>query len=319
VSDERRERTVWGVESVLVVTDPGMLESADAIAREVISEVDRACSRFRPDSELALLRDRLSMGADVSPILSMLVHDALEAAQLTDGDVDPTLGNDLTALGYDRDIEQLRGSDVTGVSIRVNRHAEPGWTRIRLENGILTVPDDLTLDLGATAKAVAADLAAQRVSDELGCGVLISLGGDIATAGFRPDGPWEILVQDTPSDPGQQVALGDGFGMATSSTQKRRWLVDSVPVHHILDPRFGLPSPVVWKSVTVAAASCLLANAYSTASIVRGRSAVGWLATLGVAARLVDVQNRVITLGGWPEDNATNEPRLPTVREEHHG
>lgn len=111
------------------------------------------------------------------------------------------------------------------------------------------------------------------------------------------------MVQDLPGDPEQQVTLEAGQAMATSSTQKRRWTLNGVEMHHILDPRFGLPVEPVWRSLTVAASSCLLANTYSTAGIVRGFAAVRWLENLGVAGRCVDQQYRVVTTGAWPTEN----------------
>ncbi len=293
-----------------MVTKPSVLARAERIARDVVDAVELACSRFRDDSELSLLQSapRLGAAVPVSPLLADLVRAALWAAALTEGSVDPTLGNDLLALGYDRDIARLdppKGGDETGVTVSVQRRGA-GWRRIALDGDRLTVPDDLRLDLGASAKAVAADRVAQRIADELGCGVLISLGGDIATAGPAVGSHWEILVQDTPTDPGQQVALPAGHAMATSSTRKRRWSQSGMPRHHILDPRFGLPADPVWRSATVASTSCLRANALSTAAIVRGAGAPAWLSEAGADARLVDRDGRVVTTGAWPAEEVQN-------------
>ena len=43
-------------------------------------------------------------------MLADLLGAALEAALLSDGDVDPTLGRALMALGYDRDIAEVGAS-----------------------------------------------------------------------------------------------------------------------------------------------------------------------------------------------------------------
>jgi FAD:protein FMN transferase len=176
----------------------------------------------------------------------------------------------------------------------------PGWRSVQLDGRLLRVPAHLALDLGATAKAVAADRTAARVADELGCGVLLSLGGDIATAGPSPAGGWRIRVQDLPADPAQQVLLGAGLALATSSTQKRRWQRAGETMHHILDPATGRPAVASWRSVSVAATTCWAANTLSTAAIVRGPAAVDWLASLGADARLVAPDGAVITTGGWP-------------------
>lgn len=296
--------TVWGLTASVTVTDASTMVDAQRVVQEVVSDVDDACSRFRPDSELTLKHAELAVGAPVSRTLALLVGSALDAARWTNGDVDPTLGKDLDALGYDRDIAQVKlvpaGTSMAEVQ---SRPRTPGWERVRLEGQTLLVPEDLRLDLGATAKAVAADRAAEQVAAELGCGVLVSLGGDIATAGSGPDGGWQVLVQDLPEDPWQQVTLQAGHAMATSSTQKRRWTHAGMDVHHILDPRFGLPAEPVWRSVTVAAPSCLLANAFTTAGVVRGFGAVEWFQQCGIAGRFVDRQGRVVATGSWPRDD----------------
>ena len=168
------------------------------------------------------------------------------------------------------------------------------------------VPAGVRLDLGATAKAWAADQAAARLAAELGGGILVSLGGDISVAGQAPAGGWPVRVQDVTGDPGDPapessvvVAVSDG-GLATSSTTARRWRRGGAVLHHILDPRSGLPAPPVWRTVSVAAATALDANIASTAAIIRGLAAPAWLSGLGLAARLVTVGGAVITTGGWP-------------------
>ena len=295
---------VWGLEASIAVEDPGVASDAERLVRGVVAQIDDACSRFRPDSELMRLQPVLSAGAEASPLLAALVQSALDAAHWTDGDVDLTLGKDMESLGYDRDIARVRlGSPRAVAPLSLPQRRTPGWRQVDLEGQKLAVPRNLRLDLGATAKAVAADRAASLVFEEMGCGILVSLGGDIATAGPEPEGGWQVLVQDLPTDPKQQVTLGAGQAMATSSTQKRRWKHEGHDMHHILDPRFGLPAEPVWRSVTVAASTCLLANAYSTAGIVRGFAAVAWFEREGIAGRLVDRQGRTVATGCWPRED----------------
>jgi thiamine biosynthesis lipoprotein len=298
----REDWTVWSCDASVVVTSPTDVAAASAIVRNVVRQVDDACSRFRSDSELSLRAADFARGAAASPMLVRLVEGALEAARLTDGDVDPTLGVELARLGYDRDISALEvGPEVESASAVVSVQRRPSvWKEVHLVDSILTVPARVQLDLGATAKAIAADIAAAAVASELGCGALVSLGGDIATAGAEPVEGWGILVQDTPADPRQQVTLMAGAAIATSSTQKRRWMSGGFVRHHILDPQFGLSAETIWRSVTVASSSCLHANALSTASIVRGFRAVQWLDGLDIGARFVDLRGRVVTTGQWP-------------------
>ena len=290
---------LWSTTARLVVTDPARLIEARAVTDAVLAEIETAASRFRPDSELAARSAEFTCGAEVSDTLAGLVREALVAARQTDGDVDPTLAHALDAVGYDRDIRLVFDD---GVPVRAIASTRPGWQGVTLAGNRLTVPAHLALDLGATAKAVAADRAAREVFDALGCGVLVGLGGDIATAGPAPEGGWQVRVQDAPLDPSAQVTLNSGMAIATSSTQRRRWTRAGQPQHHILNPRTGRPAEPVWRSVSVAAPSCHRANTLSTAAIVRGEAAVGWLGALGVPARLVAADGAVVTLGGWPDD-----------------
>jgi thiamine biosynthesis lipoprotein len=131
----------------------------------------------------------------------------------------------------------------------------------------------------------------------------VSLGGDIAVAGPAPAGGWPIGISDDHAAEASAatVAISEG-GLATSSTTVRRWRRGGLPAHHIVDPATGLPAAVVWRTVSVAAASCVDANVAATAAIVRGDSAPAWLAAAGLPARLAAADGRVVTLGGWPRE-----------------
>ena len=247
------------------------------------------------------------MTVEVSPLLAEAIAVALRAARMTDGDVDPTVADAMSALGYDRDFSLL---PTVGPPVRLTVRAVPGWRQVGLDEQarLLTLPRGVHLDLGATAKAWAADRAASRLAGALGCGVLVGLGGDISVAGPPPQGGWRIRVQDItgrpedpPAGPAAVVAIREG-GLATSSTTARRWRRGGDVLHHILDPRTSLPASVHWRTVSVAAASCVDANTASTAAIIRGPQALDWLSNLGLPARLVDAAGSVRTVGGWPAE-----------------
>jgi len=169
--------------------------------------------------------------------------------------------------------------------------------RVRLAPGV-------EIDLGSTAKALAADRAAAAARAASGAaGALVSLGGDIAVAGRPPGGGWPVLVSEDGTEPaegeGEVVLISDG-GMATSSTLIRRWTRAGVELHHIIDPATGAPVRGPWRAATVAAASCLEANAAATAAIVKGDGARAWLEERRLPARLVDLEGMVLALCGWP-------------------
>jgi len=297
-----------GVDVRLVVTDAGTIDTARDILLRELDELDRACSRFRPDSEIATIDRAQGRRVLISPLLTEAIGVALDAARGTAGDLDPTLGQVMSSLGYDRDFAAVPVDDPAApvvVRHRVN------WTAVELNPAACTVrvPAGVHLDLGATAKAWAADRAAARIRDVVGGSVLVGLGGDIALAGESLAEGWPIQVQDRPdgSDPGdadtagptQTVAVHTG-GLATSSTTARRWRRGGETMHHLLDPRTGAPAVTPWRTVSVAAPTCLAANIASTTAIIRGVMGQKSLQDSGFAGRLVDHGGRVTTVNGWP-------------------
>jgi FAD:protein FMN transferase len=286
---------------------------ADALGfatSEVVREldaIDRACSRFRGDSELIALARSDGAVSPLSPLLAEALKVALRAAAATDGLVDPTIGASLRLAGYDRTFARIRARN--GADVRVRFRPAAGWQLVELDEDRRTVrlPRGCELDLGATAKALAADRAAAAASTRTGMGVLVALGGDVAVSGPAPTGGWPVKIADDhaadPSGPGPVVSVAAG-GLATSSTTVRRWRAGDREVHHLLDPRSGRPASTCWRTASVAAASCVDANTASTAAILLGEAAPAWLAAHGLPARLVDKAGRVTTVGGWPLEEA---------------
>jgi FAD:protein FMN transferase len=304
--------SVFGTTATLLVSEPGQVAAARAIADAELAAVDLACSRFRPDSELSRLNAAGGAVTGVSELFAGLLEAALRAARLTDGDVDPTCGQALAEIGYDRDFEQIRAAElpVGGVPSRLRRAGRvPGWRSVRLdrERRLAQLAGGAQLDLGATAKAWAADRCAEVIAGRLGCGVLVSLGGDIAVAGPARAGGWRVRVTDDhaagPDAPGQTVTITSG-GLATSSTTVRTWAVGGGQrAHHIINPATGESARSCWRTVSVAAGSCLDANTASTAAIIRSAAALPWLSDAGLPARLVRADGSVETTAGWPRDS----------------
>jgi thiamine biosynthesis lipoprotein ApbE len=285
------EFEAWTCAVRLVVTDPRRMDQAHRILDAELDAIDRACSRFRDDSELqTVLRDG-DRPAPISPLLAEAIGVALRAARITDGDLDPTVGQAMSMIGYDRDYAAVPKS---GKSTRLVVRPVPGWRCVHLKGRELTVPVGVQLDLGATAKALAADRAARRIAEKTDSGVLVGIGGDIAVAGPAPNQGWPICVEDSVT-----VSIRDG-GLATSSTMVRRWVRGDRVLHHILDPRTGCPADSRWRAVSVAAGSCVDANIASTTAVIRGAASPGWLGRLRLPGRLVDHDGNVTTVAGWP-------------------
>ena len=297
----------WSTTIEVVTRGFDLAAAVDAVRSE-LADVDAACNRFRSDSELSTLnRTHDGRPVAISPVFHRYLVAALEMAAATDGLVDPTLGVSLRQLGYDADIDEVRRS-TRSISTELTARRRASWRDVVVterDNGPgawVQLPLGVELDLGATAKALAADRAAASAHEATDAGVLVALGGDLAMVGSQGQ-PWLVQVSETTESAhsdGAQVVASDG-GLATSTTLARRWQTTHGTVHHLLDPTTGLAAAEYWRTVSVAAQTCLQANAASTAAVIRGRGAAEWLSGLGLPARLVRHDGVVVTTPTWPE------------------
>ena len=262
-----------------VVTDADSIVAASEILNLELECIDGVASRFRSDSELSHLNASAGSDVVVSRDLFEAIDVALAMADATDGLVDPTVGAAMNLLGYDRDfVAVLPGVDGELPPER----SVPGWRSVSIDPGrrAIRLPVHTALDLGATAKALAADRAAATIHRGLGCGVLVSLGGDASVAGTPPVGGFAIGIADTCTSPtsAEAIAISSG-GLASSGIAVRQWRLGAHQVHHIVDPATGLSAAPCWRTVSTAAATCVQANAASTAAVVLEKTpSTGWKA-----------------------------------------
>ncbi|MGL5928818.1 MAG: FAD:protein FMN transferase [Dermatophilaceae bacterium] len=297
----RRETRSWTALGtyVEVSTATDVLDDAVRIVEEVLAEVDAAYSRFRPDSDLERANTTAGRPVTVTPVTVAAVRLALEAAHATDGLVDPTLGGVLVGAGYDRTFELVPADDPSPASIPARAAS---WADVVVTDDTLTVPPGVALDLGATGKGLAADLAALTVARELRAPVLVGVGGDLRVAGPSA-AAHRVVVGHSRADLAAggeraEVTLRHG-GLATSSTSARRWRKGGRQWHHLVDPRTGAPATGPWRTVTALGHTAAAANTASTAAVVLGGAAPGWLARRRVAARLVADDGRVVRTPAW--------------------
>jgi FAD:protein FMN transferase len=292
-----RAWSAWSCTVRLTVDDPAVLGAACGELKALMDRVDKAASRFRPDSELSIVNSRAGALIPVSRLLVDLVDVSLVAARLSGGAVDPTVGPAVIAAGYDTDIEAVRRRFPQAPD-------EPkpvaGWQEVRLNRklALLGVPREAALDLGATAKAWTADRAANMLSKRHGCAVLVEIGGDLRAAG-QPREPWVVTVAERAGDEGVLVTLAHG-GLTTSTRTVRRWQTPTGYAHHVIDPRTGRPADGPYRTASVWAPTAVRANTFSTALIATGDAALGRLKLAGHPARLVADNGEITELSGWP-------------------
>lgn len=285
-----RQWAVWSTTAEVTVTDRAALDDAVALVQAHLADVDLAANRFRADSEITNPAGRMS------PLFLRHLEAALDAARATDGIIDPTVGGILGDLGYDRDITLIREQDMPMKAV-VRRL--PHWRKVRRDGDRLILPAGTELDFGATSKALAADDAAALAAERLGVGVLVGIGGDIATAGTGPEVGWRIRVDAGVGDT-HDVQLSSGAAIATSSTIRRTWTQAGARRHHLIDPRTCAPATTPWAAVTVAADTCVRANVATTAAMILGQAGLDWLHQHGHPGRLVGTAGNVVTIAGWP-------------------
>ncbi|HXZ61402.1 MAG TPA: FAD:protein FMN transferase [Acidimicrobiales bacterium] len=291
-----------GTTATVVVGDPAAAHAAASALAEELRAIDLACSRFRADSELQAVHAGAGRPVRVGALLFEALETALDAAVRTGGAVDPTVGNAIAALGYDADLDEVLARPPSPP-----RALGPvaGYQHLQLDARERTVriPQGVRLDLGSTAKALAADRAAARIARDIGGGVLVSLGGDVAVAGPPPPGGWAVGIareSSTPVEDVDQVVAINRGGLASSATSVRAWRSGARQVHHIVDPRTGDCADPYWVLVSATGASCVEANVAATAAIVWGEEAPERLARLGQSARLVRYDGDIVSVNGWP-------------------
>jgi thiamine biosynthesis lipoprotein len=308
------ERDALGTNARVAVWPPENLDRTRTAVDRVLDALDHQASRFRPDSEISRINGAGGGLFMLSEGLAQAVGVALAAARWTGGLTDPTVGAALISLGYDRDFAAIDGDRREPVPAPSRA---PGWSSVDLAGFMLRLPAGVRLDLGATAKGLGSDRAvraamcavsaagpdvAARVVAPAPGGVLVELGGDIAVAGTPPRGGWPVTVADPAAGtPAARVVRLPTGAIATSSRSCRRWRRAGRALHHIVDPRTGLPADGPWQMATVAAATCADANAAATAAIVAGYQAEDFLTTTGLPARIAGHDGAVRYLGGWPD------------------
>ena len=292
-------------------------EAAVDRAFEWFHRVEETCTRFDPRSELCRLTLQPGVAVAVSRLLFEAVRFALGVAEASDGAFDPTVGATLQQRGFDR--EHRTGGPVPAM---VDAAHDITFRDVAVDEAAqtITLARPLLLDLGAIAKGLAVDLAARELAPLRD--FAIDAGGDLYLGGTNHDGqPWSIGIRH-PRQPGECISAVrvSNQAVCTSGDYERRIPAsltgfaprpDDPPDvlrtdghsdagHHIVDPRTGR-SQHEMASVTVVAASAMLADALATTAFVLGPDeAVPWLERMDVDGLVVTTTLETRCTSGWP-------------------
>ena len=217
-----------------------------------VRHVGARLTRFALDSELSRLNARAGEWIEVSEEMEAVLRAALEAYAMSSGLVNAAVLPSVLAVGYTRPLVEgptVATLDRIGPSPALPEVLEVGGREARVRTGS-------SLDLGGIAKGWMAD----RLVELLGPNALANLGGDLRAAGTGPRGDgWPVGVG------GATLMLRDQ-GAATSSVRRRRWGA----MHHLIDPRSGLPAKTGLDEVSVVAASGFEAEVIAKTALLLG-------------------------------------------------
>jgi len=256
-------------------------------------------SHWEPDSLLARY-NRAPAGSwhDLPAQFFEVIDYALAVQQASGGAYDPAAGALVNLWGfgaagrYDQAGFYAPAPQAIAAMMDRRRNAQPVLDRDRRR---LLQPGGAVLDLSAVAKGYAVDLMA-RCLERLGVRhYLVEAGGELRGAGVKPDGqPWWVEIEGVPDDAstaaGEQPLLAlHGLAVATSGDYRRFYRQHAGSrISHTLDPRSGQPIANGVASTTVIAATCMAADALSTALAVLGPQAGLAMAERdGIAARFL--------------------------------
>jgi FAD:protein FMN transferase len=274
----RNAFTAMGTEIVLVTDDAAdheVFAEAVAAVTGIFEREEQRFSRFRDDSELMAVNRAAGRWIEVSPSFVEVVAMAIDGAERTDGSFDPTVLRALESAGYDRDFAEIE------VGAREPVQAPCGlWDRIEVDERRVRLPEGVGLDLGGLVKGWTADLAAEAAVERGLPWAIVNAGGDLRLAGDAP--PQEIGVED-PEDRAQVLCTVriDGGAIATTSVTRRRW---GPGLHHLIDPRTGLPARTPVVQATVWAPTCAEAEIGSKRAILEGTGSLDELVCVLVLA-----------------------------------
>jgi thiamine biosynthesis lipoprotein len=256
--------------SATQVTTIGGPPEASRDAERRLRALEGAWSRFIDTSDITHINSHPDTWIQVEPDTIRLIDTMCLASTATGGSYDPTHLHQLLSLGYTASID-----DPDRFTIAVERPSEGLEVHdIEIDRSASAVrtPAGLSLDPGGIGKGLAADLVVIELLDQGVDGALVCIGGDIAAAGAAPtELGWPIAVDDPhrPGNPITTLAVSGG-GVATSSTQSRRWFDHGREHHHVIDPTTRSDSDTDLAAVTVVANAGWMAEAHATAAILRG-------------------------------------------------
>ena len=228
-------------------------------------------SRTLEDSELSRLnRHEITT---VSAPLGELIAYGIEYGQLSGGRFDISIGAVSSLWDFTADTPSVPDAgDITAALANV------GYDRISLAKNPdgtynVSIPDTMTLDLGAIAKGYIADRIKEYLTNNGVKSALINLGGNVLCIGSRPGNrAFNVRVRKPFADASEYVCSvsASDISVVSSGTYERCFIYDGNFYHHILNPSDGYPYNNGLTQVTIFSGDSVTGDCMSTACFTMG-------------------------------------------------
>ena len=273
----------------------------------LVDEVWAACERYEnllsktiATSDVSRINAANGKPVRVDAETYAILAEAKEISRLTDGAFSVTIAP-ITALW------SFTGTSVNSVptdETRLNLLPLVDDQRITLgEDGTVTLPAGMQIDLGGITKGYIADKVADIIREKATAGI-ISLGGNVYTVGQKPDGSRFSVAITDPLQPSmsRSIIYTRDCTVVTSGTYERGFNFGGVRYHHILDPKNGWPAQSDLVSATFVMSSSMEADALATACIVLGsEKALALADSLQADALFIRADGSILTTDGFME------------------
>lgn len=250
-----------------------------AAMQAAVAEVDAQMSTWRPDSDLMRLNATPRGVWVVLPSRLMTVlRAALDIGRASDGAFDIGVGDAVAAWGFGP-----VPADPLAIRAALTATRCPAHEMLDLDTatGQARKLQPARFDLSGIAKGYGVDRLAE-VAVAFGIdGALLAIDGELRAIGTQPGGAaWTIAIErPDPLARAPHAILGLEDAAVATSGDYRHWVtVGDRRLSHTMDPSRAGPLDAPPASVTVVAATCMSADAWATALMVKGSAAGAALA-----------------------------------------
>ena len=279
-------RTVWGNSEINTYTKTDfamdtvvsetLYTTGEDITADIISALkdveENWISWTKESSQIYQINQNAGNTTTVSDETATCLKQVLDLSKASDGAMDPTMGRVIRLWDIDGENPHILSDDELNSLLE-----NVGYDKVTLDGNKVTMPEGVTLDLGAAGKGIGCDAAKKILdADKNVSGMILNLGGSsVMSYGSKPDGSaWQVAVtdpRDTEGDYLGVVTLNGTEFLSTSGDYEKYFIEDGVRYHHILDPATGYPARSGLTSVTVVCDDGLNADGLSTACFVLGK------------------------------------------------